>query len=383
MPTYGWVREDAWESFLEGTDPVPNPQPMSPPRFHCFICQSIFSSLPGLQKHLASEHQIARPFFAIQGREAESETTIRTRHSPHIYAIANATSATISIDGSAATKTPIKGLPERLAHMTGEVASLILLNEAEVRAAPVASHYRIQFRIPEACELRAVEQAFQTYIMGQTLTLTTIHRLLDKCAGLGAAKDYADGICNYLTAILVKERPSDQSISTPVARYRELFTSSIQILSSYPRPLARALICTAKFAMNDFSASQVPTEVEGLDFATTFFRAPSTSKACQRNGADGKRRPAFPIDHGTAMALDICSRFMQLDRWGPIPAEECRQITESDFLDIMDRDKILAVWALTALRLGVTAAAVAPLKRLASTYPFSTWAAPSLEGIST
>jgi hypothetical protein len=45
----------------------------------------------------------------------------------------------------------------------------------------------------------------------------------------------------------------------------------------------------------------------------------------------------------------------------------------------MDTQKGLAIWAAIAWRLGARESAVEPLRQIAATYPFRTWAEPYLE----
>jgi hypothetical protein len=318
----------------------------------------------------------------IDGQEVGSALVVRNQDSIRAYAVANASSAQIAVDGGKTTAIRLETLPTLLAGYTEEIVSLTLTNETERRAAPVTSQYRIQFRVANAQALKTIEMAFYKNVMSHTLNLATIRHFLESCEGVGPAKDYAEGVAKYLTAILVKERPADQSIATPIARYRELFGSSLQVLSSYSRPLARSLTAIAQFAINDFPARQIVTGFEELDLAMAFFRGPMSAQPYVPRDTLSKRRNAYPIDHGTARVLELCARYAGLDRWGPVLEEECRQITDSNTLDIMDRDKTLAIWALTALRLGVTRDAIMPLKRLSATYPFSKWAGPCLEEIS-
>jgi hypothetical protein len=85
------------------------------------------------------------------------------------------------------------------------------------------------------------------------------------------------------------------------------------------------------------------------------------------------------VDHGTGRVLDLGVRLSRQERWSPILDEECRQIAEADTLDLMDRQKALALWAVTAWRLEAVNDATEPLARLSATYPFSTWATSCLE----
>ena len=69
------------------------------------------------------------------------------------------------------------------------------------------------------------------------------------------------------------------------------------------------------------------------------------------------------------------------DRWSPILNEECRKAAASDILDAMDRQKALAIWAVSAWRLDAKESATEPLRQISATYPFSNWAERYLESV--
>jgi hypothetical protein len=89
-----------------------------------------------------------------------------------------------------------------------------------------------------------------------------------------------------------------------------------------------------------------------------------------------------PIDHGTGRIIDLAVSLSRQERWGPILRDTCRQVAEADSLELVDREKALAMWAVTAWRLGARVEATGPLAQLSATYPFSTWAAACLEEVS-
>ena len=68
-------------------------------------------------------------------------------------------------------------------------------------------------------------------------------------------------------------------------------------------------------------------------------------------------------------------------RWGRVLQEECRDAASASTLEAADRQKILALWAATALRLRATQEAAEPLRQLRATFPFGDWAEGRLEEI--
>jgi hypothetical protein len=271
----------------------------------------------------------------------------------------------------------------RLAALNWATVEVTLINAAERVAAPVTSTYRMSIRAADAKTLQGVERAFTQWITDQNLSRETIRMFLGdrRCQGNGA--DYADGLANYAMGVLVKERPEGQDLSSPLARYRELFGASLDNLSSYERPFAKLLCSIIQFALNIISNSVQETGFADLDLASAMLKGPNQKLAMTSGLATERRRHACPIDHGTGRILDLATRLARQDRWGPILSEECRQIAESDTLDVMDRQKALALWAATAWRLNAFDNAHAPLAQLSATYPFSTWANACLEAVNT
>lgn len=388
MPTYGWVREDAWEAFLEGTAPrgggIPAPHTPRSPSFSCPFCAHTFSDVSRLQNHFVEEHRITRPLFLIDGKEAETDSTLRNQYPASHFSVANATTIKIGIDGSLMRDVSAKRLASELSKLKQATAWIVLINAAERHAIPVTSEYRLSIRIAEDDILKGVEQAFLEKIVDAPLSMSAVANFLadPRCADSG--RDYADSIAEYVTGVLVKERPDGQNITSPLKRYRDLYGSALQGLQSHRRPLPRLLCTLMRFAMNNLSGTPAPTGVWELDVAMAMLRGPEHKLAAGIPADDGRlpRRRICLIDHGTGRILDLAARLAQQDRWSPTLVEECRQVAEAETLDIMDRQKAHALWALTALRLGAFKDAIAPLSQLSATYPFSNWAEPSLEAVS-
>jgi hypothetical protein len=388
MPTYGWVREDAWDAFLEGTAPHGEnmPGPMQPhlPSFVCPFCASSFSKVSFLQNHFADDHRIIRPLFLINGKESEADNTIRNKCAASDFSVANSTAINIAINGAGMKETSPQNLAFELSRLRQATAWVALINAGQRGTAPVNSEYRLTFRIAEEDTLRNVEQAFLEKIIETPLSVGAVSDFVADSRCLGAGADYAEGMAAYVTGVLVKERPDGQTITSPLTRYRELFGSALQILSAHSRPLPRLLCSVMRFAINDLSHTTVETGVWELDLATTMLLGPkqkSTVKPQSASSAQAGRRRACLIDHGTGRVLDLAVRLARQDRWSQTLAEECRQVAEAATLDIMDQQKAYALWALTALRLGAPQDASRPLAQLSAIYPFSSWADSCLEAV--
>lgn len=388
MPTFGWVREDAWEAFLEGTAPRGGgiPAPHAPRQtFGCPFCTQTFASVQRLQTHFVEEHRIARPLLLIDGKEPEADSAIRNQHPVSHFAIANSTTIKIGIDGGGMRTVTERALASELSKLRQATVCVVLANASEQRAAPVTSEYRLSVRIADDETLRKVEQAFIEKIVDAVLSVGTVSAFLSDARCVGPGADYAESIAAYVTGILVKERPDGQNITSPLSRYRDLFGSALQRLSAHSRPFPYMLCTLMRFAMNDLSAASVPTGVWELDVAMEILRGPAPKTTVKRpvaSGGQSRRRRICLIDHGTGRILDLAVRLAQQDRWSPTLSEECRQVAEAEALDIMDRQKAHALWALTALRLGASKDAIAPLVQLSAIYPFSNWADTCLEAVS-
>lgn len=383
MATFGWVREDALEAFLESNESVPAPSRALPPRFICPFCSSDLTTSRELQDHVVAKHRIERPVFLVDGLEPATGFTVRKRLAADRYVTANTTAISMVVDGESVKLPSPTELGRRLAGLNWATVEITLINAAERAAAPVTSTYRMSIRAADPKTLQGVERAFLQWITDQNLSRESIRKFLDdgRCQGAGA--DYADGLANYAMGVLVKERSEGHDLSSPLARYRELYGSALEILSSCERPFAHLLCSIIRFALNIFSDIAQETGFWELDLATAMLKYPNQKPDMTSEPTMERRRHACPVDHGTDRILDLAMRLARQDRWGPILNEECRQIAESDTLDLMDRQKALALWAATAWRLNAFDNAHIPLAQLSATYPFSTWANACLEAVNT
>lgn len=385
MPTYGWIREDDWEEFLAGTERLPDPGAPLAPSFQCPFCSHQFGDTNRLRLHVDADHKVARPILLIDGAEPGSEGIVRRAYTTRSFEVVNCTAAELVIGGAKKIRTTPWQVGPHLAALRQERVTITLVNAAQKAMAPVVATYDLRFRIAERHVLVGVEKAFLEKIEAQAFSLDSIHDFLADGRCAGAAADYAEGIAAYATGVLLKERPAGQSITLPLSQYRDRFRASLQALSQHRRPLADLLCSLMRFALNELSGPSMPTGYWDLDVAAAMLRGPDRfPEALLKAGPSlsGRRRPVCAVDHGLGRVLELSVRMARAARWSPALLEECQQVVDAQTLDLMDRQKALAVWAITALRLNVAKDALVPLSQLSAIYPFSSWAEPCLEAIS-
>lgn len=381
MPTYGWVREDGLEAFYEGTERFRDPGPPSAPAFRCPFCSNSYETKHDLQNHVSAEHKVERPILMIRGKEPPHRTTVRMRLTqPDIY-VENATRISLVLNGALQECFAPEHLSSHLASYANCEVRICLTNDTEKNTTPVVSEYELSIRAATVEQLRDVERAFHEIIMKGEMSRASIGLFLDDQRTKGVAAEYATALAEYSLGVLLKERPDTEPLTTPFARYREAYGSSLQKLADFDRPMAYLISNLIRFAMNDFSAWNVRTGYWELDLANSVLHDPEMEDIDGLGDIPEARTPICPVDHGIGQILALTERMTRQDRWSPILDEECRSATSTDVLDATDRQKALAIWAASAWRLEAKESAIEPLRQIAATYPFSNWAEPFLESV--
>lgn len=382
MPTVGWIREGDLDAFYEGTEKIPDPGPPKKPSFPCPFCVALFSNQSEFQDHVYAKHRVERPFILLRGQEPSAHAVVRSPLALSEIALANASHTKVCFDGVRRQKVSTDKLREIISETSQGEMRVDLVNASEQRAEPSITQYKFSFRIAEKTDLKIVEEAFIEILASESITRNSIDSFLSDKRTQGPGREYASGLAIYCLGIIIKERPDGESLTTPFSRYREHYGRALDILSDFPRPLAKLITCIIRFSLNNFENGGARTGYWELDLAIELLSDPCSASVA-RPLENTTRRPVCPIDHGTGRMLELSKHLTAQPRWSPILDDECRTLAQSDLLDVTDHRKALAIWAALAWRLGSTECALEPLMQIAEIYPFSRWASKYLEQAST
>lgn len=386
--TVGWILEDAWDAYLEA-QPTAEPPPPEPVRLRCPFCAASFRLTRELTDHLGDRHRGKRPILLLQGREPTQlqQHRVGTSLRRADVILRNCSAAVVRINAGPQQALAPAELPKLLSSQSDALIDLELANQFDPAAQPIPAAYRIVFSIPEKRSLDAVDRAFRRHLAIEPLDFMAVDRFLNDsaCSGLGRA--YAGALADYVRGLLTKDRPHHPSVTMPFVRYRALYNQALDGLQPYRRPLPDLVCAVIRFALNNFSAPSV-TGFPPLDGAV---RSLAACVPDERSGATDlpteappsppidspDRAEICPMDDGVSRVLDLWARLQERRHWTQTLEDECRQASNAATLDAPDKEKVLALWALAALR--ASADATEPLSRLAPTSSFGPWASSERE----
>jgi len=386
--TVGWILEDAWDAYLEAQPPV-EPPPSAPVRIRCPFCTASFRLADELTDHLSDQHRGERPILLLQGLEPAQlqQNRVGTSLRRVDVILQNCSGALVSINAGPQQAFSPMELPKLLSSQTDALIDLELANHFDPVAQPISAAYRIVFSIPEKRSLDAVDRAFRRHLAIEPLDFIAIDRFLNDraCAGLG--RTYAGALADYVRGLLTKDRPHHVNVTTPFANYRAIYNQSLDGLQPYRRPLPDLVCAVIRFAHNNFSAPSITgfppfdSAVRSLSACALIDRSDTNDRPTEAEqpytvGSED-RVEICPLDDGVSRVLSLWERLQKRPHWTKTLEDECRQASNAATLDAPDREKVLALWAMAALR--ASADAAEPLSRLAPTFPFGPWASSERE----
>lgn len=377
--TNSWKRESDVDEWLERMDPTMDPGPPLAPSFNCPFCKLSFPTVATFHVHITDEHSIARPFVLMNGHEPRPRQIVRQRLSQGSIHVHNATSIGISIDGGAMCWASPAELALKLHHCTYGTVSLKLLNAPQRGISPAETSYEMSFFVAEPPQLQKIEKAFMSGITNSTLSMDSIDRFiqLEICAGAG--NEYAQGLAKYALGVLVKERPVNHALTTPISVYRDHFGFALEVLGCHRRRVANLISDIIRFSVNDFESAHGGTGCFELDVANSILKTRKMIPVQKSERTSESWRNVCPIDHVTDQVLNTAIHLSSQERWSHSLDEYCRSMLRSEMWDGSDRQKILALWAIVAWSLSAKQHAIEPLQQISAIYPFNAWAGQYLE----
>jgi hypothetical protein len=375
--TLGWQVDDYIDRWNESVPPWRD-FPQSPEPYRCPFCPGLFETASELQDHLTARHRGSRPVLLLNGVEPVGTHRVAAPLRAADIAVENCTSGSISVDGKAATSISLRELRSSLSRQGDALVELELVNAFDKVAQPIRQGYRLAYRIATRAELEAVDRLFRHHLAVDAPTWGAIDRFLLEPCCRGAARDYAGALAAYVRGILLKDRPAQVTVTLPYSTYRELYGQALEVLPAYDGPLSRLVWAIIRFGRNDFRSAGTPVGSPTLDYANAMLaRIAGIGNGPTPDGgapSHGSLVAACPIDDGIARVLGLAVRLRDAQHWSGSLEEECRQAASAVTLDVPDREKVLALWASAALRLGAHKSAQEPLALLSATYPFDLWA---------
>jgi hypothetical protein len=378
-------REDIYLRFLESTALLAEAVILAPPAAICPLCGSQLESQSALLGHLSEAHRGERPILLLHGREPDRHCVIGYHLQKDRILVQNCTSARLRINGHGPVDVSSSRVASLLTDELDCIVELELENKFDRSAEPVRQLYHLSIRVPSKHALDDVDRAFVHHLGTDAPHMTQVAAFLNdpRCAGI--VSEYADSLAAYVRGVLIKDQDRNTGVTLRAAEARDLYGHALGRLGSFRRLLPNVICGLIRFALNDFNLSEHPTGVPRVDRMMNLL-APLAGKkgpAVQKMSKPEVVRTIAlcPIDHGADRVLRIGESMAKQRRWGPVLQEECRAAASASMLEAADREKILAVWAATALRLRAADDALEPLRQLRATFPFGDWAQHRLEEI--
>jgi hypothetical protein len=380
--TVGWIFEGDRDRFLAATE-LPFQVPPAVPAYRCPFCKNTFSARKLLSAHLELSHVVKRPFLLMSGAEPGSEDTIRARSVLPSLEIFNCTELLVGIDGEALRRTQRSDLVQTLSRLTRATVQLRLLNAGDGLTAPVTQDYRFRVIVPDHASLTTIDERFVRELGSDGVNLERVGCFY-QATRAGASAEYAEALADYVRAVLIKDGDPRTGVSTRLHHNHDVYSRALNTLQSFERPLAKLLSALIRFGLNDFSKWQEATGFEMLDRAYSllgplaeFDRAPLMVSQ-GRSGSASARVFVCPIDVGTDSVTRLANQAADLTRWGAAAEQQFSVLAEQTSISALDRAKIRALWATTALRLNARASAQKALSLLDGDPTFGRWTASEL-----
>ena len=243
--------EDNMHEALLSRRPPPPPRPRSP-KSSCPQCGRVFLTADELQPHLISGHSVVRPALMTQGREwARGRHVIYDATTPDDWAIVDA--EVILINGVPRSSDEAR---ELLASAGNRDVILQL-------GAPVGiESFEFCFRQADESDVEGVEAELQSFKAKLTWNTDDVRDFVASTNRYGGAREYRDGIANYLYGLEFRRRELAPSAASSVRNgrsYRELFSASVEELRRYDRPAAEAICGLVGLHFNQFQTASTKT----------------------------------------------------------------------------------------------------------------------------
>jgi hypothetical protein len=380
--TVGWIFEGNLERFLAASERVPEQKPAAP-SFQCPFCKNSFQARDQLSSHVQTVHTIKRPFILVAGNEPGGDDILRAMVAPKSFEVFNCTALSAGLDGAPLQSVSRDTLCRQLSGLRRATIRIQLVNSGDGLVQPVIQEYRLRVVAPDDASLAQVDKLFISTFGSEDVHLEKVGSFYEVTRD-NTASEYAEALADYIRAALIKDGDTHTGISNRLYNYREIQNRALTVLQSFERPIARLVCSLLRFGLNDFSHWQQPSGFARLDEANAilgplaFNIQARSQEVLGEKEKDQSIRFVCPVDVGTDTVTRLAKQAVQLSRWGLAAEEQFIGIAGQATVDNLDRAKIRALWAITALRLGATDSAERALRLLDGDPTFGIWASHKL-----
>lgn len=384
MPTVGFIWDTINDRYY-ATEPVPAPGPPPEAVFLCPFCSQAFKTPEELRRHRDAAHSGHRPFLTIAGVEPKSSDIMRRRVVPKDIEFFDVTKISLSRDNLRFEEIERSALCRAFGAAGVERYWLRLENRFDGKAQPIRTDYDLTFRVyDDEQKLADIDRLFVGLLGKDDVRMDDVDDFLRQSAKV-SVQEYSGALADYVIGVLVKDADPSTGIRAANSEYRSQLEGALNVLQSFYRPLPRLIAALVRFSSSAFTSDDlIVSGCEPLDFANAqlaplvcdYRHFPAPTDAGQRRGA---RFSACPVDNGSDTVMRRADQLATLTRWSPQLASQLHAEANVANLDPLDREKLYALWANAAVRLGKREAALEPLRALAGSYSFGHWAERLLE----
>ncbi|MGW9565173.1 hypothetical protein [Prescottella equi] len=271
--------------------------PLAPPLLHCTDCDATFTDLPELRQHVFATHPTAHPGLTFRGKPCgDARLLVQNLTASSDWLTTNTTWIRIN-DVDVA----LEDFGAQMSQAQG-ITDVRLGNDRSNR------EFSFDFAAPTAADLRGVDDALGRLIDNGRLDVGSISTFIDRAHRYPTARNYTDGIAEYL--YWLSGRQSGVDVATSVRNHDKL-NRAAHLLGDVHRPAAQAITSLISLYFNHFDeAADRALSPRLRDLARRLGRMlMARTRPEDRAGIEGRMSPLELLlaDRRTADLITLCS----------------------------------------------------------------------------
>lgn len=271
--------------------------PLTPPLLRCTDCDATFVEFAELRHHVFEAHPTAHPALMFRGKTCgDARLLVQNATAPSDWFTTHTTWIQIN---------DVDVAPEDFGPRMACVQGVVDVRLGNARS---SRKFSFDFAVPTAADLRGVDGALGRLLDNRRLDAGTISSFIDQAHRYPTARNYTDGIAEYL--YWLSGRQSGVDVATTVRNYEKL-NRAAHLLGDVHRPAARAITSLISLYFNHFDeAADRALSPRLRDLARRMDRMLRARTLPQdRAGIEGRMSPLELLlaDHRTADLVKLCS----------------------------------------------------------------------------